>query len=50
MNILDFSKIEEGRKIFDFEMVDMSMLLAGRLYQTVQDQVRHKHSRNSVEN
>jgi len=41
-NILDFSKIEEGRKKFDFEMVDMGHLLQETV-SIIQDQVRHKN-------
>ena len=40
-NILDFSKIEEGRKEFDFEMVEISSLLQ-EIVTVIQDQVRHK--------
>ena len=40
-NILDFSKIEEGRKKFDFEMVDVDPLLLETV-SVIQDQVRHK--------
>ena len=41
-NILDFSKIEEGRKKFDFEMVDISILLEETV-SIINDQVRHKN-------
>ncbi|MDP3002316.1 MAG: HAMP domain-containing sensor histidine kinase, partial [Bacteroidales bacterium] len=40
-NILDFAKIEEGRKKFDFEMVDICPLLQ-EIVSTFQDRVRHK--------
>ena len=40
-NILDFAKIEEGRKKFDFEMVDIGPLLQ-EIVSTIQDRVRHK--------
>jgi signal transduction histidine kinase len=40
-NILDFAKIEEGRKKFDFEMVDIGPLLQ-EIVSTFQDRVRHK--------
>jgi len=40
-NILDFSKLEEGRKEFDFEMVEISSLLQ-EIVTAIQDQVRHK--------
>ncbi len=41
-NILDFSKLEEGKKEFDFRMVDIGVLLQETV-STIQDQVRHKH-------
>jgi signal transduction histidine kinase len=40
-NILDFSKIEEGKKEFDFEMVEIGSLLQ-EIVTAIQDQVRHK--------
>ena len=40
-NILDFAKIEEGRKKFDFEMVDIGQLLQ-EIVSAFQDRVRHK--------
>jgi signal transduction histidine kinase len=40
-NILDFAKIEEGRKKFDFQVVDISLLLK-EIVSLIQDQVRHK--------
>ena len=40
-NILDFAKIEEGRKKFDFEMIDIGPLLQ-EIVSTIQDRVRHK--------
>jgi signal transduction histidine kinase len=40
-NILDFSKIEEGRKEFDFEMVEISSLIQ-EIVTAIQDLVRHK--------
>ncbi len=40
-NILDFAKMEEGKKEFEFEMVDMGLLL-GELVSTIQQQVRHE--------
>jgi len=40
-NILDFAKIEEGRKIFDFQIVDIGLLLK-EIVSVIQDQVRHK--------
>jgi signal transduction histidine kinase len=40
-NILDFAKIEEGRKKFDFQMIDIGPLLQD-IVSVVQDQVRHK--------
>jgi signal transduction histidine kinase len=40
-NILDFSKIEEGRKEFDFEMVEIGSLIQ-EIVTAIQDQVRHK--------
>lgn len=39
-NILDFSKIEEGRKKFDFEIVNFEPLLQ-EIVSTFQDRVRH---------
>jgi len=39
-NILDFSKIEEGRKIFNFETVDIGPLLQ-EIVSTIQDRIRH---------
>ena len=40
-NILDFAKIEEGRKKFDFQVVDIGLLLK-EIVSVIQDQVRHK--------
>ena len=40
-NILDFAKIEEGRKKFDFQIVDIGLLLE-EIVSVIQDQVRHK--------
>ncbi len=40
-NILDFAKIEEGRKKFDFQIIDISLLLK-EIVSVIQDQVRHK--------
>jgi two-component system phosphate regulon sensor histidine kinase PhoR len=40
-NILDFAKIEEGRKKFDFQIVDIGLLLK-QIVSVIQDQVRHK--------
>jgi len=40
-NILDFSKIEEGRKEFNFELIDVGILLQ-EIVNVIQDQVRHK--------
>lgn len=40
-NILDFSKIEEGKKEFDFEMVEIGPLLQ-EIVTVIRDQVRHK--------
>ena len=40
-NILDFAKIEEGRKKFDFQTVDIGLLLK-EIVSVIQDQVRHK--------
>jgi signal transduction histidine kinase len=40
-NILDFAKIEEGRKKFDFQMMDIGSLLQ-QIVSVIQDQVRHK--------
>jgi len=40
-NILDFSKIEEGKKEFDFAMVEISSLVL-EIVTAIQDQVRHK--------
>ncbi|MCH7558045.1 MAG: hypothetical protein IIB56_11380 [Planctomycetes bacterium] len=40
-NILDFAKMEEGKKEFEFEMVDMGPLLE-ELVSTIQQQVRHE--------
>ena len=40
-NILDFAKIEEGRKKFDFEMIDIVPLLQ-EIVTIIQDRVRHK--------
>ena len=40
-NILDFSKIEEGKKEFDFEMVEIGSLIQ-EIVTAIQDQVRHK--------
>jgi len=40
-NILDFSKIEEGRKEFEFKLVDIGMLLQ-EIVSTIQHQVRHE--------
>jgi signal transduction histidine kinase len=40
-NILDFSKIEEGRKKFDFEIVDIGPILL-EIISTIQDSIRHK--------
>jgi len=40
-NILDFAKMEEGKKEFEFEMVDMGTLLK-ELISTIQQQVRHE--------
>jgi len=39
-NILDFAKLEEGRKKFDFQMMDMCLLLQ-EIVSIIQDQVRH---------
>jgi signal transduction histidine kinase len=38
---LDFAKIEEGRKKFDFQMMDIGSLLQ-QIVSVIQDQVRHK--------
>ena len=40
-NILDFAKIEEGRKEFNFEIVDIDPLLQ-EIVSIIQDRVRHK--------
>jgi signal transduction histidine kinase len=40
-NILDFAKLEEGRKKFDFQMINIGELLKD-LVSVIQDQVRHK--------
>jgi len=40
-NILDFAKLEEGRKKFDFQIIDISLLLK-EIVSVIQDQVRHK--------
>jgi signal transduction histidine kinase len=40
-NILDFAKIEEGRKKFDFQMLDIGSLLQ-KIVSVIQDQVHHK--------
>jgi signal transduction histidine kinase len=40
-NILDFAKIEEGRKKFDFQLLDIGSLLQ-QIVSVIQDQVRHK--------
>jgi len=40
-NILDFAKMEEGKKEFEFEMVDIGPLLE-ELVSTIQQQVRHE--------
>ncbi len=40
-NILDFAKMEEGKKEFEFEMIDMGPLLE-ELISTIQQQVRHE--------
>jgi signal transduction histidine kinase len=40
-NILDFAKIEEGRKEFNFEIVDIGPLLQ-EIVSIIQDRVRHK--------
>jgi signal transduction histidine kinase len=40
-NILDFAKIEEGRKKFNFEIVDIGLLLL-EIVSTIQDSIRHK--------
>jgi signal transduction histidine kinase/tetratricopeptide (TPR) repeat protein len=40
-NILDFARMEEGKKKFEFEMVDMGLLLE-ELVSTIQQQVRHE--------
>lgn len=40
-NILDFAKIEEGRKKFDFQLLDIGSLLR-QIVSVIQDQVRHK--------
>jgi signal transduction histidine kinase len=40
-NILDFAKIEEGRKKFNFEIVDIGPLLL-EIVSTIQDSIRHK--------
>jgi len=40
-NILDFARMEEGKKEFEFEMVDMGPLLQ-ELISTIQQQVRHE--------
>lgn len=40
-NILDFAKIEEGRKEFNFEIVDIGPLLL-EIVSTIQDSIRHK--------
>jgi signal transduction histidine kinase/tetratricopeptide (TPR) repeat protein len=40
-NILDFAKIEEGRKKFDFQIMDTGSLLQ-QIVSVIQDQVRHK--------
>ncbi len=40
-NILDFARMEEGKKEFEFEMVDMGPLLE-ELVSTIQQQVRHE--------
>jgi signal transduction histidine kinase len=39
-NILDFSRIEEGRKIFDFEMIEIGPLLQETV-SIIQDRIRH---------
>jgi len=40
-NILDFARMEEGKKEFEFEMVDIGPLLE-ELVSTIQQQVRHE--------
>lgn len=40
-NILDFAKMEEGKKEFEFKMVDMGSLLE-EVVSTIQQQVRHE--------
>jgi signal transduction histidine kinase len=40
-NILDFAKIEEGRKKFNFQTLDLGLLLQ-KILSVIQDQVRHK--------
>jgi signal transduction histidine kinase len=40
-NILDFAKIEEGRKEFNFQMMDIGLRLQ-EIVSIMQDQVRHK--------
>ena len=39
-NILDFAKLEEGRKKFDFQMMDIGLALK-EIVSSIQDQVRH---------
>jgi two-component system, OmpR family, phosphate regulon sensor histidine kinase PhoR len=39
-NILDFAKLEEGRKKFDFQMMDIGLALQ-EIVSIIQDQVRH---------
>jgi two-component system, OmpR family, phosphate regulon sensor histidine kinase PhoR len=40
-NILDFAKLEEGRKKFNFQIIDIGSLLM-EIVSVIQDQVRHK--------
>ena len=40
-NILDFAKIEEGRKVFNFQIINVGALLQ-EMVSVIQDQVRHK--------
>jgi len=40
-NILDFSKLEEGKRKFEFEMVDIEILLKG-IVETFQHRTRHE--------
>jgi signal transduction histidine kinase len=40
-NILDFAKIEEGRKVFNFQIINIGALLQ-EMVSVIQDQVRYK--------